>query len=201
MSHKPLISMTFISEAKHCPASSDCRTLITNPLPACQRESIIKYFDENFITNVPKCVCCYSCIQFHSNDGCRKCLDFLSFYFPQKTTSKVNKSVRGKLSEAVHALFVALNTQLVILDGNMEVTTASFVKDFITNIDEVRNETDIINIWQVEKKISKKLFSLLVDFFKNLEPHESDETNSSEDSEESSNCSSDIESSETSDDD
>ena len=45
----------------------------------------------------------------------------------------------------------------------MEVTSISFTKDFIKNIDEVKTEEDIIRIWHIEPLLAKKIYLLLND--------------------------------------
>ena len=35
--------------AVHCPPSSDCRALVTNPLPVCQTLTLFSYFDSNLV--------------------------------------------------------------------------------------------------------------------------------------------------------
>ena len=62
--------------AIHCPPSSDCRSLVADPLPACQTKHLLRYFDPNFDEAIPLCDCCYSCILQHSSIDCQKCSTF-----------------------------------------------------------------------------------------------------------------------------
>ena len=62
-------------------------------------------------------------------------------------------------------LFSALNTTKVHLDDCMEVSVTSFINDFLKNIDEIKVEEDIVQLWQVKKEIASMLFSLLNELF------------------------------------
>ena len=102
------IPIGIFSEAKHCPVTSDCRAMITKPLPVCQSETIFKLFDETYKSEGPKCSCCFACIRSHSQDRCSTCAEFLDTFFPAKRRPKVKKSVAMELSEAMIELFSAL---------------------------------------------------------------------------------------------
>ena len=120
----------------------------------------MKLFDESFISEVPKCICCYSCIKQDSLDGCEKCSYFLAKYFAPQSTRKVTKSVAANLKEAIEELFSALGLDTLMVEGELSVSTASFTKDFLKNIDEVRCEKDIVELWHIEPAIAHNLFLL-----------------------------------------
>ena len=43
--------------AIHCPPGSECRSLIVDPLPKCQTNTLFKLFDPDFEHNLSPCVC------------------------------------------------------------------------------------------------------------------------------------------------
>ena len=47
-----------------------------------------------------------------------------------------------------------------MVEGELSVSTASFTKDFLKNIDEVRCEKDIVELWHIEPAIAHNLFLL-----------------------------------------
>ena len=122
-----------ISEAKHCPVTSDCRALITKPLPPCQSEVIMKLFDENFKSdNIRKCFCCYSCIVSHSQEGCLDCQVFLAEFFPGTGNHRVNGSVSRDLRNALQDLFSVLKLGSILIENKFEVTSHSFIKGILS---------------------------------------------------------------------
>ena len=106
-----------LSEAKHCPVTSDCRSMITKPLPVCQSETILKMFDDNYKSEVPKCSCCFACIQSHSEGGCLTCSNFFKKFFPETRINKVTKSLAIELKEAMSDLFCALDMKKVMIEN------------------------------------------------------------------------------------
>lgn len=123
-----------ISEAKHCPVTSDCRALITKPLPPCQSEVIMKLFDENYKSdNVKPCFCCYSCIESHSHEGCLDCQVFLAEYFPGTGRHGVNKSVSRELNNALQDLFNVLKLGSILIESEFEVPSRSFIKGILSS--------------------------------------------------------------------
>ena len=120
-------------------------------------------FDDNYKSEVPKCSCCYACILTHSEGGCLTCLDFFKKFFPENKIKKMSKSLVSELKEAMSDLFCALDLKKVMIENSMEVTSVSFTKDFIKNIDEVKTEEDIVRIWHIEPLIAKKIYLLLND--------------------------------------
>ena len=95
--------------AIHCPPSSDCRVLISDPLPRCQTTLLFQFFDAEFHTNVNPCECCYSCISRDAKLGCPRCSLFLETYLPNNQTRFKTKSVKKGLRLALLDLFKALN--------------------------------------------------------------------------------------------
>ena len=57
--------------AIHCPPDSDCRALVTDPLPVCQTKCLFRYFDPEFEMAVEPCKCCFSCRKKDADLGCR----------------------------------------------------------------------------------------------------------------------------------
>ena len=120
-------------------------------------------FDDNYKSEVPKCSCCFACIQSHSEGGCLTCSNFFKKFFPENRIKKVSKSLAIELKEAMSELFCALDLKKVMIEKSMEVTSISFTKDFIKNIDEVKTEEDIVRIWHIEPLLAKKIYLLLID--------------------------------------
>ena len=83
-----------ISEAKHCPPSSDVRALIAKPLPRCQTKTILDLFEDNVQVEMDQCSCCFACIKRHSESGCEKCCEFLAKFVMHKSQGRVQNSPR-----------------------------------------------------------------------------------------------------------
>ena len=149
-----------ISEAKHCPVISDVRALITKPPPACQSETILRLFDDAYKSEVPKCICCYSCIKQHSADGCHNCELFLNKFFSQNPLKKFSKSVAFELKEALEELFVTLQMDTLLVEGDLVITTKGFIKDFIKMCDEIKTKEDIIEMWHIDEAIALNVILL-----------------------------------------
>ena len=149
-------------EAKHCPSSSDVRALISTPLPSCQRETILRLFDESYRSEGPKCSCCYSCMKQHSEHGCEECLNFLEKFFSQK--SKVmTKSVAVTLKEAMGELFTALNMETLLVEKDLKVFSKDFINDFIKMSDEITAEEDIVDMWHIDPALAHHIFLLFTE--------------------------------------
>ena len=72
----------------------------------------------------------------------------------------MKKSIASSLKEAFEELFEDLNVDTVLVEGELEVTTKEFVKDFIYMCDEVKSAKDIVETWHVEHILAETLFSL-----------------------------------------
>ena len=94
----------------------------------------------------------------HSTNGCEKCDTFLNKFFPADSYLKVRKSVVSELREALEELFGALRTEFLLLENEVEISSRSFIKDFIKMSDEVRSEKDIIEIWHVDPTTAFNIF-------------------------------------------
>ena len=149
-----------ILESKHCPASSDCRELISKPLPYCQAEVLYKMFDENFRSDIVQCHCCYSCIRRHASDGCEECIVFIKTFFKNTSTKRRSKPVMKQLKDKLHGFFKAIRIDSVIFEGAHSVSVHSFVKDFLTMTDEITSADDIANLWHIESGIACKVYSV-----------------------------------------
>ena len=170
--------LNLFAEAIHCPASSDVRALVTKPPPKCQSETIMKLFDENFVSEASQCTCCFSCIQQHGLGGCETCCELMEKYFPRHTKFKVSKSVAVELKLAIEELFAALGIDTLLIEGELGVTTASFAKDFIKCIDEIKSDNDIVEMWRIDPSIARELFLLFKEVVYGGDPaDESDEEN------------------------
>ena len=157
------LSVTSLSEAKHCPVTSDCRMLITKTASQCHKQVVGKFFDEDYPSSVDRCVCCYVCIKSHAEEGCSSCKEFLETFFPPANSFKLSKSVSSELRFALLELFEAMSVKQVKVENDLALSITSFVADFIKVIDEVKNASDIVHIWHVSSDVASKVFSTLND--------------------------------------
>ena len=88
----------------------------------------MKLFDENFVSDVPQCFCCYSCIRQHGLDGCATCTQLMEKYFPCKQKYKVAKSVAVELVQAIEELLASKGMDMLMIEGELGVTPKSFAK-------------------------------------------------------------------------
>ena len=151
------------TEAIHCPVKSEVRALITRPPPRCQSETILRLFDESFVSEAPACSCCYQCMRRHSLDGCKDCASFFEKFFPINPNPKVSKSVIADLKDAIEELFAALRINTILVENELKVTTKSFIIDFVKMVDEVKSDKDIVDIWHIDAKIAHQLFQVLTE--------------------------------------
>ena len=127
----------------------------------CHRVQIGKFFDVESTFAGSSCHCCFVCIKLHSEEGCKSCQEFLSFFFPPKASLKLSKSVSEELREALADLFQALNITQVRVEDDLTVSIESFCSDFLRMVDEVKSFHDIERIWHVHSKIARAVFAIL----------------------------------------
>ena len=175
--------INILLEAKHCPASSDVRELITRPPPVCQSETIFKLFDENFKSESPECTCCFSCIVGHIDQGCVRCKDFMDTFFNQSTRPKVSRSVSARLREAMEEIFTAMEIETLLVEQEFELSTGSLIRDFIKNCDEIRAVQDIVDMWHIEYSVAESLYLLFNEVVFGKLNFDSDENLESDESE------------------
>ena len=118
----------------------------------------MKFFDETFISTVVKCFCCFSCIRDHRDEGCARCAGFINTYFAQNIKQKVSKAAATDLTEALEELFDALQINTILVEDELEVSTASFIKDFMKNLDEIKAAADIVDVWHIDSGVADKVF-------------------------------------------
>ena len=152
-----------ISASKHCPAKSDCRALIEKPLPFCQKETMLRFFDDAYSSEGSKCDCCYSCIKRHSNDGCQECYQLIHTYFPTISKSRIKKSVASQLKEALKELFEALGVVTLLIENELDINVDDFIRDFIRMCDEIKSDTDIVNLWHVDSLVASDVYKLFIE--------------------------------------
>ena len=153
-----------ILESKHCPPSNDVRALITHPLPKCQKEVLMRFFDASYIVDGPSCTCCYTCIRRHRDEGCPSCSLFMTTYFSSSCTKKIRKSAAAELKTAIEKLFEALGIDNLLVENNLEIPVPSFIKDFIYMCDEIHSELDIVDFWHIDLSIALKVYQKYLDF-------------------------------------
>ena len=153
--------MILVSESKHCPSTSDCRDLITKPLPICQTKTLIQMFDKDVNVQLEECSCCFGCIHRHSNEGCLVCLNFIHRYFPSAASNKHKKSVYDEMKCALTDLFSALELSNIRVENDLSLDCKSFIKDLLRVVDEVQCSQDIVRLWHIDKSVAVKIFSVL----------------------------------------
>ena len=152
----------FFSESKHCPSTSDCRSLITKDGSVCHKKIIGKFYDEEISPSDPPCLCCYVCIKSHA-EACSSCSQFLATFFPDRSNRKLSKSVSSELRAALKELFSAMGMKEVKVESNLTLGISSFICDFIKIIDEIKSVSDIIHNWHVGSDVALKVYSTLND--------------------------------------
>ena len=153
---------SFSSEAKHCPPSSDTRSLITKPRSECQREVILNFFDEKDSSDAHiKCFCCYNCIHLHADKGCYLCKELLDTFLP--ASLKQSKSLSSEIKSALEELFAAMSVKLIQVENNLVLSISSFSKDVVKNVDEINSAKDISRMWHVSSDVALKVFSILTE--------------------------------------
>ena len=50
--------------------------------------------------------------------------------------------------------------EVVVIEDELEVTTESFIKDFVKVLDEVRSENDLVEMWHLNPSVAHKVFML-----------------------------------------
>ena len=120
----------------------------------------MKLFDDTFVSEAPKCVCCYSCMNQHRLNGCDRCSTFLAKFFPLNQKVKVTKSVGAELKESIVELFGAMGMDSVLIENELKVTISSFAKDFLKMADELKTKEDIVELWHIDPIVAEKLFNL-----------------------------------------
>ena len=79
-------------------------------------------------------------------------------FFSDNLKPKVSKSVAATLKEALEDLFVAMKCDTIVIEKELEVTTTSFIKDFLKMIDEITSEQDIIDMWHIDQSVAHGIF-------------------------------------------
>ena len=150
--------------AVHCPPASDCRSLISDPLPHCQTKTLFRFFDPEFDTTVTSCDCCFSCVSRDAGLGCQKCATFLETYLPIRKASGRGKSLRKGLKAAILDLFQCLNVTSIEIETRLCLTVENFTNDFVKVYDEIDGPSDIQSMWHVPEELARDLFDVCVEF-------------------------------------
>ena len=117
-------------------------------------------FEKEPEVDLLKCNCCYSCISFHSLEGCKECVAFLKKYFPSE--SKWSKrSTFSVLKVALVELFDVMGVRTLKVEDRLTVDCTSFLSDFLKVVDEIKSPSDIVKFWHLEESIACKIFSIL----------------------------------------
>ena len=120
----------------------------------------MRFFDDNYEVVNSGCNCCFSCIKRHEWEGCDDCSHVISEFFPSVVSTKIKKSVGNKLKNGLTDLFDALNTTSIMVESALEVDVSSFIKDFIYMADEIKSETDIIELWSIDLSLASEVYSI-----------------------------------------
>ena len=177
-----MIKIYFFSESKHCPITSDCRALLVKGSLECHRKILGKFFDQEILDTVDKCVCCYACIHSHAEEGCSSCRDFHETFFPTRSSPRLSKPVSAELRCALKELFTVMAVKEIKVESSLSLGIANFVNDVVKVVDELKTEEDISQRWHVSEEIARKVFSTLNDVLYGEEC--SDSSGSSEEEEE-----------------
>ena len=148
-------------EAKHCPVTSDCRELIRKSGTICHRATLCKFFDKEHSPEDAKCFCCYVCIKIHADEGCCDCRELLDTYMPAKSSLKLSKTVSAELKGALRELFEVMGVKKLQVESDLAMSTSSFLKDFVKNVDEIKISEDISRIWHLGSEMASSIFSIL----------------------------------------
>ena len=146
--------------AIHCKPTSDCRSLITDPLPKCQTNTLYRFFDADFEHQVSACLCCYSCILRDANHGCQSCSEFLETYLSHKRPSRLSRSIFHDLKVGIQELFRGLGLSSVAVESKLQLSVENFIDDFIKAFDEIQTYSDIIEMWHIDENLAKDLFDV-----------------------------------------
>ena len=152
--------------AVHCPSDSDCRSLITDPLPKCQTETLFKFFEPDFKADLMPCNCCFSCRSAHAENGCETCYMFLCTFIPQKSSKICCSSVRKGLKQAVMDLFHGLGLDTIKVEQILSLKVEDFAYDFVKNFDEISSPSDIEALWHIPKMLAEDIFDVSSEFLK-----------------------------------
>ena len=79
-------------------------------------------------------------------------------FFSQKSNPKLTKSVAANLSEALEELFKAMKTDTIVIEKELEVSTTSFIKDFLKMLDEISSEQNITDLWHIDESVAHSIF-------------------------------------------
>ena len=177
--------------ALHCSPMSDCRSLITEPLPRCQTTTLFKFFDPNFEHNVSSCYCCYSCILRDAQQGCQECSQFLELYLSQKKMTGISRSTVSDLKAALLELFIGLGLAYVEVESKLQLKVPNFIDDLVKAFDEISSPNDISEMWHVNEAVAADVYNVCTEVLNVGDDEEDSESgNNSEHSEEESSESS-----------
>ena len=158
--------------AIHCPVSSECRYLISDPLPRCQTTSLFRFFDSEFESESAPCDCCYSCIARDASLGCERCLTFLEVYLSKKKTKVPSRSVVKKLKTSIMDLFRGLDMCFVPVESRLHLAVKNFSTDFIRAFDEIREAHDIRDMWHVSEELAVNLYNVAMEVLEDSDFYE-----------------------------
>ena len=155
--------------AMHCSPTSDCRSLISDPLPKCQTATLYKYFDPDFEQTGAACSCCYSCILTDAEAGCQDCNIFMETYLNQKKSRGLSRSALGDLKGGIKDLFRGLGLSFIEIESKLKLSIDNFTEDFVKTFDEVSDSTDIVKLWHVDESLADDLYSVCLEVLENCE--------------------------------
>ena len=80
---------------------------------------------------------------------------------PLKGNLKLSKSVSAELKGALGELFEVMGVKKLQVESDLAMSTASFLKDFAKNVDEIKMPDDISRIWHLGSEVAGSIFSTL----------------------------------------
>ena len=146
--------------AIHCKPSSECRQIITDPLPVCQTVTLYRFFQPDFVYQGSKCTCCYSCIRKDASSGCVTCTEFLDRYSFRRKSKRLSKSAMKSVKNGLQLLFDGMAMEKIPVESSLFMTTECFVKDFIRVYDEISSPRDICDLWHVDESLAESMLSV-----------------------------------------
>ena len=153
--------------AMHCVPASDCRSLISDPLPQCQTNKLYSFFDDKFEYEGSPCNCCYKCILKDATEGCRTCETFLQTYLKHRELTRLPRSTLSDLRSGIQELFRGLGLRFIQIESELHLSTENFLKDFLKTFDEVSCFEDIVKLWHVSESLAEDLYGVCLDVIEN----------------------------------
>ena len=141
----------------------------------------MQHFGRDISLTLVKCVCCFSCIRSHSDEGCDQCILFLKTFFPTTHSFKLSKPVARELKSALKDLFMAMEISEIRVENELEIDCCSFIGDLLKVLDEINQPADIVRFWHISEELAIKIFSIVYAVLHDEDSASSDSENCTDD--------------------